>query len=972
MMQMSMRSVLLLGLVALAACSVGGVVAEQQAGGSLSAAAHGGAMRSLLQRDPDADPGDTDQKPVAAPVAAASPKKEEPAAAAPKKEEPAAAAPKKEEPAAKKDRKRPKVEPKKVKIVDFAPDADVTNDDDIDEEGKCAKEVKTYCDDVDEGEGKLADCISDAIAEGETGGDSTPTISDPCREEVFQYKIARSTNINKNVPLAKACKADAIKFCNVTWFFGYKAGQVVSCLRDVKAQLTKKCQAEVFKTQLEAANDFRADPMLYEACKDDAATQCKDVKNGGGRTQACLRDKRMSLSWACEEQLFRQEMENADDIRLSVRLFNKCLPDKKQFCKDIEPGSARVKECLEDNREKLSEGCKGEIDGMVERRVHDFRLDSKLRKSCENEIFNMCAYFGDLDDIDTYDSSIINCLQDYAPEIANAECKEQVNKYVALAASDIRFDVPLAEACFEDRQKFCGKVPPGSARVIRCLTRKRGALSPVCRATLFDEEVRFSENIDFQAPMKAACVTEIDTYCKDVPHGAGRVIRCLQDAKGEKDFGKACKAEVEEYEAEISKDYRLNYRLRTACEKDVAALCPTTCTSTDGQNVCGGKVLRCLTDKIDEIKEEACTKEVTYFEKMEVSNFRNDVILAEACRDDVDKLCATVEPGEGRVHKCLRDNRKKLSETCRKEELRLEEIEANNVELSVGVLKSCKSERRMYCKAVSTGSARVFRCLAENINDADFGGVCRAQILSKLQRRQANWKLDPPLRKACRIDVQQSCATADAKDSEDGSVYACMIKGYDGLSSGCQKELGRAVHMAFFAWAPGATLTAPCDADIDRLCLTGRANIAKRPGAIGSCLATVLERQDRGALSSMLRRVLQQGPAKGKGGRQLSDECFVLADIAEPPNMKAAFDSSLSFASLASQLDTIGSATGISFTTKGPRGNVRGISLTGWVAMLGMAALVVLCMFGLFVLVKKLRGGPETSGYTLVVKNPHK
>lgn len=42
------------------------------------------------------------------------------------------------------------------------------------------------------------------------------------------------------------------------------------------------------------------------------------------------RDKRMQLTWACEEQLFRQEMENADDIRLSVRLFSKCLPDKKK------------------------------------------------------------------------------------------------------------------------------------------------------------------------------------------------------------------------------------------------------------------------------------------------------------------------------------------------------------------------------------------------------------------------------------------------------------------------------------------------------------------------------------------------------------------------------------------------------------------------------------------------------------------
>lgn len=65
-----------------------------------------------------------------------------------------------------------------------------------------------------------------------------------------------------------------------------------------------------------------------------------------------------------------------------------------QFCKDIEPGNARTKECLEENREELSSACKEEVDSMIERRVRDFRLDSKLRQACETEIFNMCAYFG--------------------------------------------------------------------------------------------------------------------------------------------------------------------------------------------------------------------------------------------------------------------------------------------------------------------------------------------------------------------------------------------------------------------------------------------------------------------------------------------------------------------------------------------------------------------------------------------------
>jgi hypothetical protein len=36
---------------------------------------------------------------------------------------------------------------------------------------------------------------------------------------------------------------------------------------------------------------------------------------------------------------------------------------------------------------------------------------------------------------------------------------------------------------------------------------------------------------------------------------------------------------------------------------------------------------------------------VAYYELMEVTDFRNDVLLAEACRGDVDKYCRDVEPG---------------------------------------------------------------------------------------------------------------------------------------------------------------------------------------------------------------------------------------------------------------------------------------------------------------------------------------
>lgn len=178
---------------------------------------------------------------------------------------------------------------------------------------------------------------------------------------------------------------------------------------------------------------------------------------------------------------------------------------------------------------------------MIERRMRDFRLDTRLRKACEHDILTTCAYVGDPEAIDSaYDNSVADCLQvgprrvedgcngytlhtltpaccwfasstaavpcphakqcrcappgscgpghihmpqgqhsrcpschpppppcfcpaqDYKDEIHSDECKAQVQHYLQLASQDIRFDVPLAEACGDDRRILCANVPPVS------------------------------------------------------------------------------------------------------------------------------------------------------------------------------------------------------------------------------------------------------------------------------------------------------------------------------------------------------------------------------------------------------------------------------------------------------------------------------------------------------------------------------
>ena len=50
--------------------------------------------------------------------------------------------------------------------------------------------------------------------------------------------------------------------------------------------------------------------------------------------------------------------------------------------------------------------------------------------------------------------------QDYRDELATPACRSQVHVLTQRAAQDVRFDEPLADACFEDRARLCDGVQP--------------------------------------------------------------------------------------------------------------------------------------------------------------------------------------------------------------------------------------------------------------------------------------------------------------------------------------------------------------------------------------------------------------------------------------------------------------------------------------------------------------------------------
>jgi Golgi apparatus protein 1 len=92
-------------------------------------------------------------------------------------------------------------------------------------------------------------------------------------------------------------------------------------------------------------------------------------------------------------------------------------------------------------------------------RAGDFRLDAALRKECAEDVEISCSFEKKtLETVLNNDARVIECLQDYREELINPECAKAVHATMTRASEDIRFAASLAEACYEDRQKYCGNV----------------------------------------------------------------------------------------------------------------------------------------------------------------------------------------------------------------------------------------------------------------------------------------------------------------------------------------------------------------------------------------------------------------------------------------------------------------------------------------------------------------------------------
>jgi hypothetical protein len=96
------------------------------------------------------------------------------------------------------------------------------------------------------------------------------------------------------------------------------------------------------------------------------------------------------------------------------------------------------------------------------------------------------------------------------------------------------------------------------------------------------------------------------------------------------------------------------------------------------------------------------------------------------CADDAAKFCKDVQPGQGRIIKCMKEHENELSTGCKQH---LAQVAKRGREAR----EACQDDVFRFCGNVQPGGGRIALCLKEHA--AELTPQCKAKIDQARQRR---------------------------------------------------------------------------------------------------------------------------------------------------------------------------------------------------------------------------------------------
>lgn len=387
-----------------------------------------------------------------------------------------------------------------------------------------------------------------------------------------------------------------------------------------------------------------------------------------------------------------------------------CSTVISSHCGGIEAGAGRLATCvnalvprtfadigplLRQGTPSIPKDCRNEAKAILVAMSKDpVSLNPALRAACSDDRQRLCQANGG-------GIKTLRCLKKRRAELTQ-DCTEALFAEEVTESEDLSYDAEVADACRRDLNLYCGAVAGPKRRT--CLEAQRAALDPSCRAALFQSEVDRSQDVRLQAPVQQACRVELEQFCGVESWGHARKVACLWEHTGKLAFGSECRAEVLKLTERQEQDYRLDYRLRTFCERDIIESCAEEKATADKASDASGAVIACLKREYGQgnVKRQDCAGEVRRVVKIQAEQWLADHKLHEACAVDAAALCSESETD---VHGCLRAHILDVSEACQEAEFSQMVAESYDITAKPLVMTRCRSAISHWCSDVRSVAA---------------------------------------------------------------------------------------------------------------------------------------------------------------------------------------------------------------------------------------------------------------------------
>jgi len=102
----------------------------------------------------------------------------------------------------------------------------------------------------------------------------------------------------------------------------------------------------------------------------------------------------------------------------------------------------------------------------------------------------------------------------------------------------------VADGCKTEIDTYCKGVVPGEGRILACLYAFQDKLSNRCEYALYDAAAQLQQAITALTYLANECRDDLKTFCSGVQPGEGRLIQCI--GKNKEKISDRCKQAIKD------------------------------------------------------------------------------------------------------------------------------------------------------------------------------------------------------------------------------------------------------------------------------------------------------------------------------------------------------------------------------------------------------------------------------------------